>query len=237
MNILLWIGAAAAGYLLGSISTARLFGRIFAPGVDFSRHDFVVDGTGVISFDVTSATNISQKLGPRYGCSVAILDMLKVFLPTLFFRLAFPALPCYLATAAFGVVGHNFPLYHGFKGGAGLAPAFGGLLVVDWLAVPVTPVAGMILGFAVVRDAYAATVLWIFLLIPWLWFRTRDWAHVAYAVVISASFIVSMIPMTRQYLKIRKKGQEAIVGFYEQNHMGRGLVKIGRLFGLYKKKS
>lgn len=236
MNILLWIGAAAAGYLLGSISTARLFGRIFAPDVDFSRHDFVVEGTGVISFDVTSATNISQKLGPRYGCSVAILDMQKVFLPTLFFRLAFPAFPCYLATAAFGVVGHNFPLYHGFRGGAGLAPALGGLLVVDWLAVPVTPVAGMILGFAVVRDAYAASVLWIFLLIPWFWIRTRSCAHVAYAVVLSVSFVVSMIPMTKQYFKIRKMGQEAIIGFYEQNPMGRGLVKIGRLFGLYKKK-
>ena len=93
------------------------------------------------------------------------------------------------------------------------------------------------MGFGIFRDAYAATALWIFLLIPWFWFRTRNWAHVAYAVVVAASFIISMFPVTKQYFKIRKLGQNAIVGFFEQNHMGRGLVKIGRLFGLYKNKA
>jgi len=231
------IGSALVGYLLGSVSMARLIGRLFAPGVDFSSQDYRTLSGGVLTFDIASATNVSQKLGPKFGCLVGILDALKVFLPTLLFRLAFPQAPYYLATAALGVVGHNFPLYHRFRGGGGLSAALGGLLVVDWLAVPVTLPAGMILGLALLRDAYVASTLWMFLLFPWFWFRTHHWGHILYAAVITVSFILATIPLTRQYLSLRKQGPEALLDFYEQFHMGRGLVRIGRLFGLYKKRA
>jgi glycerol-3-phosphate acyltransferase PlsY len=237
VNIYLFIGAALLGYLIGSVSMARVIGRLLAPGVDFSSQDYQILGGDIISLDIASATNVSQKLGAKFGCLVSILDMLKVFFPTLFFRLAFPESPYFLAAAAMGVVGHNFPLYYRFRGGGGLSAAMGGLLVVDWLAVVVTPAAGMLLGMGLIRDAYVASTLWLFLLIPWLWIRTHDWTYIMYAAVITVSFLLATLPLTKQYLKLRRKGPEALVAFYEQFHMGRGLVKIGRFFGLYKKKS
>jgi glycerol-3-phosphate acyltransferase PlsY len=136
-----------------------------------------------------------------------------------------------------GVVGHNFPLFHRFKGGAGLSAAMGGLLAVDWLSVIVTPVAGMVLGLGIGRDVYIASTLWLFLLVPWFWIRTSGWDHILYAAAILASFLLATIPVTKQYIKLRKKGPEALLAFYRQVPMGRGLVKIGRLFGLYKNKS
>jgi glycerol-3-phosphate acyltransferase PlsY len=231
------IGAALLGYLLGSVSMARVIGRLFAPGLDFSTQDYQILGGDIMSLDIASATNVSQKLGPKFGGLVSILDMLKVFIPTLILKLTFPETPYYIATAALGVVGHNFPIYYRFKGGGGLSAALGGLLVIDWLAVIVTPVAGMILGMALFRDVYVASTLWLFLLIPWFWIRTHDWAHILYAVVIVISFLLATMPLTKQYLKLRKRGPEALLSFYEQFHMGRGLVKIGRLFGMYKKKA
>ncbi len=237
VNVFLTLGSAVLGYVMGSISMTRLIGRLFAPGVDFSRHDYKGLKGDTVSFDIASATNVSHKLGTKFGCLVSILDMLKVFLPTLYLRLAFPESPYFLVTAAMSVIGHNFPLFHRFKGGAGLSAAMGGLLVVDWLSVIVTPVAGMILGLGIGRDAYIASTLWLFLLIPWFWIRTHDLAHIVYSAVILASFLLATIPVTKQYIKLRKKGPEALLAFYRQVPMGRGLVKIGRLFGLYKNQS
>ena len=234
MNVIILACAALTGYLLGSISWARLIGRRFLPGADLSRQTYRGLGDDVITLEIASATNVSLQLGPRYGCAVALLDMAKVFLPTLGFRLAFPEEPYFLATAAMGVVGHNFPVFHRLRGGGGLSAVIGGLLVVDWLAVLVAPIAGMVLGMGFLRDVYAGTLLWVFLLVPWFWVRTGDWARVAYAVVLSVSFIVSMMPLTRQYLEVRKGGPEAVAAFLEQFHMGRGLMRVGRIFGLYK---
>jgi glycerol-3-phosphate acyltransferase PlsY len=236
VNVYLIMGSGLLGYILGSVSMTRLIGRLFAPGEDFSRHEYKGLTGDTVLFDIASATNVSHKLGAKFGCLVSILDMLKVFLPTLFFRLALPESPYFMITAAMGVVGHNYPVFHKFKGGAGLSAAMGGLLVVDWMSVIVTPVAGMILGLGLGRDAYIASTLWLFLLVPWFWIRTHDWAHIIYVAVILASFLLATIPVTKQYIKLRKKGPEALLAFYLQVPMGRGLVKIGRLFGLYKNK-
>ena len=68
-----------------------------------------------------SATSVRLHLGARYGCLVAILDILKSLLPSLFFKLWQPDAPYYLITATLATIGHNYPLYHGFKGGRGLS--------------------------------------------------------------------------------------------------------------------
>ena len=90
MNIYTLLAAALTGYLLGSVSMARLMGRLFAPDEDLSSQDYQILGGDMMTLEIASATNVSQKLGPRFGCTVSLLDMLKVFLPTLFFRLTFP---------------------------------------------------------------------------------------------------------------------------------------------------
>ncbi len=93
-----------------------------------------------------SATSVRHQLGTRYGCLTAILDILKGLLPTLAFRLWQPDAPYYLITAAMTTLGHNYPLYHGFKGGRGLSTIMGGLFVLDWAGVLLTNIAGTLLG-------------------------------------------------------------------------------------------
>ncbi len=84
MNIGIALLAAAVGYLLGSISWARIITGLVAPGTDISMIREPVPHTDeVFESDLVSATTVRIHVGTRYGCLTAILDMLKVALPTL----------------------------------------------------------------------------------------------------------------------------------------------------------
>ena len=230
------VAAAAAGYLLGSVSFARVIGRIVAPGEDFTRVELSGEGQqGTLEFDLVTATTVATKLGPKAGLLTSLFDLLKVLLPALAFRLLFPGAPYFLAAAAFGVVGHNWPVYYGFRGGAGLSAALGGLLVVDWLGVLVLPLAGMSLGLAVFRDLFAASALWVVLMLPWVWLRTGDPWHLAYAGIVCVSFFLASVPTLKRYLKLRREDPAAYWAIAESSHMGRGMLRIGRLFGMRRK--
>ena len=225
--------AAVVSYLLGSISFTRVIGGIFAPGEDLSKTEVDFgDHKDVFTFSLAGGTNVAFRLGARFGILTSLLDMLKVFLPTLAFRLLYPDSPYYLVAAAFGVAGHNWPLYYGFKGGAGLSSILGGLLVVDALAVIVTPLAGMILGLAVFRDIFAAGALWVFLLIPWIWLRNNSPWHLFYAVAVNIFLLIATLPTFSSYLRLKRKDPESYRKVVESSHMARGLMKIGRLFGM-----
>lgn len=238
MNGYLIAAAAVGGYLLGAISFARLIGRIVAPGEDISKWELTVgEEQRRFTLELTSATNVGAKLGTKYGCLTSVLDMLKVLIPALVLRLLYPDSPYYLIAASAGVVGHNWPVYYRFKGGAGLSAALGGLLVVDWLGVLVAPAAGMIIGLVILRDVFATASVWIVLLIPWLWLRTHDIWHVGYAVVISISFLLASIPTLKQYYKMKREDPEAHRALLESSHMSRGMLKISRWLGLDKNKS
>ena len=107
----------AAAYLAGSIS----FGLILASheGVDLRS----------IGSGNTGATNVGRALGKNSGRKVMLLDMLKGFVPVLLARWIFDlSWPWITAVGIAAVVGHCFPIWHGFRGGKGAATAAGVLL-------------------------------------------------------------------------------------------------------------
>lgn len=226
---------AVSTYLVGSISFARLVTKWWAPGKDVTQFEIPVEGTNdhykVLSI---GANSVSSELGPMAGMAVSILDILKIFLPTLFCRLYFPGQPVYMLTAALGgLVGHIWPIYYRFHGGAGFSAILGGLLVVDPLAVLVTPVAGLLLGMVVLRNMIAANLLWILLLIPWLWWRFGgNPAYIIYAVIVNIIFILAMVPEIKVARKYAKEGKfiEYGLGSLSSNPMGRGMLKLAKFF-------
>ena len=65
-------------------------------------------------------TNTRGKgIGKKYGCLTSLLDMLKIILPTIILKYYFPDQPFYLLTALTGILGHDYPIYHRFRGGGG----------------------------------------------------------------------------------------------------------------------
>jgi len=123
--------AALAGYLVGSISFAAIVGRFVAPQADLWRTPISLPDGPEIEMEAVSATSVRMRAGPRWGVVVSVLDIGKAALVTLVFLIAAPDEPAYLVAAAFVVVGHIWPIWHGFKGGYGISPMLGGVGVID----------------------------------------------------------------------------------------------------------
>jgi glycerol-3-phosphate acyltransferase PlsY len=227
--------AIIIGYFIGSISFARLVTRLWTRDKDVADFEIHVEGTDE-SYKVLSigGNSVSSVLGPKAGMIVGVLDILKVFLPTLLLKLLFPQQPAYALLAAVGgLIGHIWPIYYRFHGGAGFSAIMGGLLAIDWLAVLVCPIAGLLLGMVFFRNMIVASLSWIWLLIPWFWWRfDGDWAYILYALILNVLFILAMVPEIRMAQKYKKEGKylEYGMGTLKSNPMGRGMIKIAKFF-------
>jgi glycerol-3-phosphate acyltransferase PlsY len=240
MDPLIVIAAAAAGYLLGSLSFARIVTSFAGPEKRVKeRTEVYLEGSeNPIILDTVSATSVSMVAGSKLGFLTYVLDMLKVFVPVLVLKKIFPGEPYHLVAAFAGVVGHVWPIYHKFKGGGGISAIFGGVFAIDWIGVFVTFFGGIFVGMAILRDVYLIYYSGLVLLIPWLWFRTKSVEVLVYAVLVNALFIVATLPSARRYYKLRKTDPkwadpEAMWGMWG---MGRGIMKMMDKLGVRKKK-
>lgn len=109
----------AAGYLLGSIPTGVLLGRVVG-------RDPRKAGSGNIG-----ATNVTRTLGKKWGAVTLVVDVLKGLLPTLYAaRTGLPWLGPAVGLAA--TLGHCFPVWLRLRGGKGVATAFGAMAALTW---------------------------------------------------------------------------------------------------------
>lgn len=112
-------------YLLGSIPFSYLFGEIF------KHQDLRKLGSGNLG-----ATNAFREFGKPIGIAVSLLDVLKsgllvfLMLNTDWFQNMDLINPLYFGLAS--VLGHVYPVWFKFKGGKGVATAFGLLLAFDY---------------------------------------------------------------------------------------------------------
>jgi glycerol-3-phosphate acyltransferase PlsY len=106
-------------YLIGSISPSTLFGKWIAH-IDIREH-----GSGN-----AGATNTLRVLGPRVAVLVLLLDILKGMLAIAIAWNVGHGGPwtTYLSGLAV-IVGHNWPVFFGFRGGKGVATTIGVLLL------------------------------------------------------------------------------------------------------------
>lgn len=227
MSALTAVYAALAGYLLGSISFARVVSRILAPRVNIVDTKVVVPGRETaVEWRPISASTASMHLGGRVGCAIALLDMLKVALPALAFKLLYPGQPYELIVAVAGMAGHNWPIFHRFRGGRGLSTFYGGPFAIDWLGALVTSTLGTLLGMVVVRDMLVAYLAGLWLVIPWMWIRTQRVEYVAYAVAVNVLVMVAMIPDIKDNLKLKREGVLNQEMMMQAVPMGRGMLKM-----------
>jgi len=106
-------------YFLGAVPFGLLLGRTFAD-VDVRSM-----GSGNIG-----ATNVNRVLGRKLGAATLLCDILKALIPSLIARVFLKDDFHVAMVGLAAVVGHCFPIYLGFKGGKGVATAFGSFLVM-----------------------------------------------------------------------------------------------------------
>lgn len=112
-------GGALAGYLLGSISPGLLIGRLY--GVDVRDY-----GSGKTGF-----TNTLRAVGVVPAVVVISADIAKGSAAVLVGSVLFDEPWAAALGGLAAVVGHNWPLFAGFRGGRGVATAFGAFLAMD----------------------------------------------------------------------------------------------------------
>lgn len=119
MEKLLYLFAPVAGYLLGSINTSILVGKLY--GMDVRDH-----GSGN-----AGATNTLRVLGKRAAAFVFLGDALKGVLACVLGWLLAGTGGMMLAGGG-AVAGHNWPLYFGFKGGKGVLTTAAVIFCIDY---------------------------------------------------------------------------------------------------------
>jgi len=106
---------------LAIITLAYLVGSVLF-GVIYSR---LLKGRDIRNSDNPGGSGSIRQYGWPFGLLVGISDLLKgVLVAHMAYTLSEDPLVLLLSAAAV-VAGHNWPLYFGFRGGGGLAPAFG----------------------------------------------------------------------------------------------------------------
>ncbi|MEJ2384691.1 MAG: glycerol-3-phosphate 1-O-acyltransferase PlsY [Xanthomonadales bacterium] len=177
---------ALAAYLLGSVSGSLVMGA-------FRHVDIRDSGSGN-----AGGTNAFRTQGLRFALGVVVIDIGKGalaagLLPWLGASLAGPgAAPSYapLVCGFMAVVGHCYPVWHGFRGGKGAATAVGAVLMIQ----PIVLIP-MILSWLLVLISTGwvglATIVSALTLIPAFAWRSGAGSELAFAVLL-ALFIVLM---------------------------------------------
>ncbi len=185
--------ALLLGYLIGSIPNGYIIARL--KGIDITQ----------VESGRTGGTNVSRALGWRYGVLVGFLDILKGTVAVLLARYLFGSHPDLYAPLAggFAVIGHNWSLFLGFRGGAGGATAAGALLGLNPLAGAIM-VPLFILILVVVRYASVATMsiglggLGILILFAGLGIHHTPWSQVLFGLIASAAILWALRPNIRR---------------------------------------
>ncbi len=158
------------GYLLGSIPTAYIAGHLLK-GVDIRR---MGDGNA-------GAANAFRQLGAKVGIAVGVADASKGALAILIAQAAGIPQVAILTTGAATVIGHNWPVFIGFRGGRGESTTIGVLLTL--ITQPMLIVAGPAALTLLIRRNVTLASAVLFIPLPLVfWWAGVPGALVTYSV-------------------------------------------------------
>ena len=140
-------------YLLGSVPTAYIAGRLLK-GKDIRQ----------MGDRNVGARNAFNELGHKIGIGVFFIDAAKGLLAIFLARAVNLPQAAVLAAGALAVIGHNWPIYIGFRGGRGESTTIGVLLAV--VTQPMLIVGGPALAALIIRKNITLTSVLLFVPLP-----------------------------------------------------------------------
>ena len=135
MTFLTLFASALLGYLLGSVNSAVIVSRLYGK-------DIRTVGSGN-----AGTTNILRTFGKKAAAVVFAFDILKGVLAVILGRAIGGTYGGYLG-GFLAVIGHNFPVYFGFRGGKGIATSLAVMLTVAPVEALIAFAIGILVIFA-----------------------------------------------------------------------------------------
>jgi glycerol-3-phosphate acyltransferase PlsY len=183
------------GYLLGSIPTAYIVSRL-RKGIDIRAV-----GSGNMG-----GANVMREIGTPEGVFVSLIDIAKGAAAILIAQALNLSDLWVLGTGFTALVGHNFPVFAGFRGGRGSATVIGIFLVLAPKAMLVT-LAVVVIPFFTTRKFSAAILIGIalvvigFVLLPlFIWLFEGSLMLVRYVLAIGIFMLVRNLSGIKQVL-------------------------------------
>ncbi len=189
MTIVLYLFVITAGYLIGAIPSGLIVGKLYR-GVDVRQY----------GSQRTGATNVLRTLGPGASAVVLLADALKGAVVVLIARLLLAHLQPFwvgplgeVLAALAAMVGHNWPVYIGFRGGRGVAVSVGSMAVL----VPLASVVGVLVGVAVIAlsrfvslGSVVGTIIAALFIIGWVALGLAPQSYVLFSVVAGSVIVL-----------------------------------------------
>jgi len=169
------------GYLIGAIPFGVIAGKL-ARGIDVRNY-----GSGSMG-----TTNVLRTAGKGAAISVLLADMVKGIAAVAVAWAIFASSPSVLAwglvaAGAAAVIGHNWPVYIGFRGGRGVTTTFGAFLLMCW-PVALICLAIFIIVVAVTRYVSLGSLLgaiaMLLVMIPFVILGLEPYAYLIFGVII-----------------------------------------------------
>jgi glycerol-3-phosphate acyltransferase PlsY len=193
--MLLDILSIISGYLLGSIPTAYIVARM-RKGIDIRN----------VGSRNMGGANVMREIGTHEGIFVGLIDIAKGAVAILIAQ-ALNISELWVFGAGFAaLVGHNFPVFAGFRGGKGSATVIGIFLVLAPLSMLVTLVI-VAIPFFTTRKFSAAILIGIalvvvgFVLLPlFIWLFEGSLMLISYVLAIGIFMLVRNLSGIKQVL-------------------------------------
>jgi acyl phosphate:glycerol-3-phosphate acyltransferase len=151
------LAVIVVSYLLGGVPTAFIAGRIIK-GQDIRR----------LGDENAGAANVFRELGRPAGILVGIIDAGKGALAVLVARAFEMPLAVVMLAGLAAVIGHNWPVFLGFRGGRGLSTTLGVLLVLVPLAMLILLAVALLV--LMIKKSVSLAMAFLFVLLPFV-----DW--------------------------------------------------------------
>ncbi len=146
MIVLATAAVMIVSYLIGSVNSSIIISKLI------SGKDIRESGSGN-----AGATNMLRTHGKKIGVITLLIDVLKGVVAVLIAKIVvekigshsgqimavFDTISLPYIAGACVMLGHNYPIFFGFKGGKGVATSLGAVYVLDWKLALILTVCGV----------------------------------------------------------------------------------------------
>jgi glycerol-3-phosphate acyltransferase PlsY len=186
-------------YLIGSFPSAYIAGKI--KGIDISK-----EGTRNIG-----GMNTFTNIGKIAGVVVIITDIGKGALAAYIADKFSDHIFIPLLAVVFAVIGHDWMIYIGFKGGKGVSTFLGGLFYLSPITFPFLYLLFVPIALFILKDSYLATTFAFFFFSFFLWIYERSFWWLIFGLLITILYSIKSYSLLKTYYTEKRRDVNSAV--------------------------